>query len=170
MKLISVYEGVWVNWSVSSEWSARAIQIRPTGPRHDRTAARQWQQEAVPPLSLVLTGLRESVSPLSLFLFLTARFLPSALIRLPSRRSLVDAADGVSRTATSWTFVSSDRDQERISFLFSFLSFFFFFFFFFYKNKIIFGNFIDMLRQVENFLFNDGLFIIEHGFFLPNKV
>ena len=128
MKLISVYEGVWVNWSVSSEWSARAIQIRPTGPRHDRTAARQWQQEAVPPLSLVLTGLRESVSPLSLFLFLTARFLPSALIRLPSRRSLVDAADGVSRTATSWTFVSGDRDQERISFLFSFLSFFFFFF------------------------------------------
>lgn len=47
---------------------------------------------------------------------------------------------------------------------------FFFFLFFFYKNKIIFGNFIDMLRQVENFLFNDGLFIIEHGFFLPNKV
>lgn len=45
-----------------------------------------------------------------------------------------------------------------------------FFFFFFYKNKIIFANFIDTLRQVENFLSNDGLFIIEHGFFLPNKV
>ena len=51
-----------------------------------------------------------------------------------------------------------------------FFLFFSFFFFFFYKNKIIFGNFIDMLGQVENFLFNDGLFIIEHGFFLPNKV
>lgn len=45
-----------------------------------------------------------------------------------------------------------------------------FFSLFFYKKKIIFANFIDILRQVENFLFNDGLFIIEHGLFLPNKV
>ena len=106
-------KGVWVNWSVSSERTVRrrAAEIRPTGPRHDRTAARQAAMAtggSVPTLSLVLTGLRESVSPLSLFLpfflflsSLAARFSPFALIRLflPMKIARLDLADEAPTTA-----------------------------------------------------------------------